>query len=208
MHINRKILLAAALGALALAAALVPAVGHAVQSVVAFVGPENIASLGFMGSVATTITKDVAYTGVVPVNPQPRDASVFEIPVPINFPAAAPVLNDTQALIKLPPGVQVVDWFLSTDQVDSNGAPTMSLEFGELAPNLADMALAYASGITIGRTGGLQRAVAASAAADPRVISGGSANLAKERVIGIKWDAVAATYAASKTALLVLRCVG
>jgi hypothetical protein len=201
-----KFLSIAALAVLALAVAFIPDVASAAQAVVAFVGPENLASLTFMGSVATTITKDVGYTGQNPVNAQPRSSNVQLIPIPINFPLAAPVANDTQALIKLPVGCQVIDYDIHMDDVDSNGTPTASLELGELAADLADISVSYKTGITIEQTGGLVRHAAATAATNLRAITDATKNT--ERVIGLKWSTAAATYVASKTGLLVLKVIG
>lgn len=151
-------------------------------------------------SVATTITKDVAYTGQKPVNAQPRGAEVLIVPVPINFPAAAPVTNDTHALIRLLPNVEVVDWTLMLDDLDD--ASSADLTLGELDDELDDIAVTYKSSITLGQAGGLQRAAAATEAADMRAI--GAATLANERVIGLKWAAAAGTYVASQKGLLLL----
>lgn len=199
-----------ALIALALAAVIavnfIPDVAAAAQHAVAFVGPENLASLALVGSTATTIVKEDTYTGKQPMNAQPAGGAIKLVPIPINFPAAAPVANDTHALIELLPGVQVIDFDFFSDDLDSNGTPTTSLSVGELNATLADLSVIYQSAITIPRTGGLARFAAASAAADLRTL--GAATLATRRVIGIKWDTASATYVASKTGLLVLKVVG
>lgn len=203
---NTRVFAVLAIAGLALASALIPGVAEAVQFVAHKMGPEGAMAMSFMGSVAATITRDVAYTGQIPVNAQPRDSGVYEVAIPINFPAAAPVANDTHALVKLIPGVEVIDYTLHLDDVDSNGTPTAALELGELNATLADIGVSYKSGITIGQTGGLVRHAAATAATDLRAIVAATKN--NERVLGLKWGTAAATYVASKKGLLVLKLLG
>lgn len=183
----------------ALAAAMFPDVAAAA---VAYLGPETAMALAFVGSTATTITKGKTYTGQLPVNTQPRDSGLYPIVIPIEFPAAAPVANDTHILAKLLPGVEVVDYLLDLEDVDSNGAPTASLSLGEANTALADITTVWKSGITIGQTGGALRYAAATAATGLRAVQ--AATLANERIIGLKWDTASATYVASKKGLLTL----
>lgn len=199
----------AALAVAALAVALVPGLLEGVQAasaqLIAYIGPENLAVLSLAGTTATTITKDVAYTGFGPMNTQPISGRVGIVPIPINFPLLAPVANDTHALCKLMPGVLVIDYDIFLDDVDS-GTPAAAMSFGELNSTLADLAVVYQSGITIGQTGGLARFAAATQAADLRTL--GATNRATERVLGLKWTTASATYTASKTGLLVLKVIG
>lgn len=157
-------------------------------------------------SVATTIVQGDSYTGRKPVRTQPIAGEVGLIGIPIKFPTAAPVANDVHLLLKLLPGVQVIDYDLIVDDVDSDGSAAAAWTLGECPATLDDVTVVYKSGITIGQTGGLVRHAAASAAADLRTI--GAATLANERVIALKWTTAAATYVADKTGILVLKVIG
>lgn len=190
----------------ALAVAVSPAAAAAVQAVVAFVGPENLAALALVGSTATTVVQGDTYTGRKPVRSQPIAGETAVISLPIKFPTAAPVANDIHLLCKLIPGLQVVDWTLTLDDLDSDGSPAASLSLGEANATLADITVVYKSGITLGQTGGLLRNVAATAATNVSNI--GLATKDTERVIGLKWDTAAATYVADKTGLLTLYVTG
>jgi hypothetical protein len=185
--------------------AVVPGFAEAAQLVINHMGPEAAMGLAFAGSVATTITKDVGYIGQVPVNTQPRDSGVYEVAIPVNFPAAAPVANDTQALCKLLPGVEVIDFEFQCEDVDTNGTPTAAISVGELNADLADMGVTYQA-LTIQQTGGLVRHSASSNATRVQVL--GNATKGNERIVGLKWTTAAATYAASKKGLLVLKLLG
>lgn len=151
-------------------------------------------------SVATTIVKGDVYTGKAPMRVQPLMSAIIKLAIPIVFPVAAPVANDTHALCKIPQDAKVVDWTLISDDVDSNGAPTAAWSLGVLNADLADLsAVVYKTAIVIGQTGGLLRC----ADAVPYL-----ASAAAERIIGLKWTTAAATYAASKTGLLILELAG
>lgn len=192
-----RILSFAAIAALALVAAIAP---DAAQAAIAFVGPENLATMGLLGSTATTVVQGDTYTGKYPVNTQPREAGLYPITLPVTFPAAAPVANDLHLLCRLLPGVEIVDYTIDLEDHDSSTGSSISI--GEVNAGLTDLGVVWKSGITVGQAGGLLRYAAASDAT--RLSTVQATNLATERVIGLKWDTAATTYVASKKGLIVL----
>lgn len=63
---------------------------------------------------------------------------------------ASAALGDVYQLVQIPNGYSIMDMLLDTDQLDSNGAPTLVLEVGD-----AGNAARFYTGTQIGRTGGI-----------------------------------------------------
>lgn len=128
--------------------------------------------------------------------PQPYDATVIQVAVPVTLPAALAV-NDLLSLIELPPGVDLVDYDIFAPQVDSNGTPTNTYSIGSENAAGTDLAVVYETGLTAGRTaaGSVSRCtVAAQLAADRN----------SARKVSLKVTGAPATYAgAGKTLLAV-----
>lgn len=59
-------------------------------------------------------------------------------------------LGDVYQLVQIPNGYTIVDMILDTDQLDSNGAPTIVLEVGD-----SGVAGRFYTGATIAKTGGI-----------------------------------------------------
>lgn len=126
--------------------------------------------------------------------PQPYDATLIQVPVPVVLPAALAV-NDLISLIELPPGVDLVDYDIFAPQLDSNAAPTNTYSIGSENAAGTDLAVVYETGLTAGRTavGSVSRcAVAAQMAADRNTA----------RKVSLKVTAAFATYAGSGKTLL------
>ncbi len=73
--------------------------------------------------------------------------------------------NNVIEMVELPPGMVPVDVLLDTTDLDTNGAPTISLDVGVMAGDVGSTVFAsrttgaqFIAGSTIGRTGGLARA--------------------------------------------------
>lgn len=182
---------------LAIATALVPDVALAVQGAINHIGPDVLMGVGMAGTVAATVTKSDTYTGKYPLRIIPTSSEVADIAVPITFPSAAPIANDTHALCTIPAGKQVVDWTLIL--ADHDDGATSSLELGTLNAGLTDIDTSWKTGITIGQAGGLLRNADGAAWAQATT---------SDRVVGLKWSTAAAVYLASKTGLLILHVVG
>src|SRR6185295_13891763 len=60
----------------------------------------------------------------------------------------APVINDVYQMIKVPAGARIIGWTLGSDDIDSNGAPAVTLSLGDGASTAR-----YVSASTIGQTG-------------------------------------------------------
>ena len=163
----------------------------------------NDAVFGHMartGLVSLLTTKSNAYTGQLPTRVQPIDQSVQVVPVPFDMPAAAPAINDVLALCKVPAGVEIVDYDLIVDDMDSGGAPAIAFTLGSLNAGLTAISTAYASAQTTMQTGGFLRA-----ANNAHWLESSAA----ERSIGLLFTAAAATYAgAGKKGLLLLHVRG
>lgn len=127
--------------------------------------------------------------------PQPNEAFVSIIPVLLILGAAAPVLNDTIELLTLPAGVEIVDWDITAPQLDSNGTPTLAANLGSLNAGKTDLGVVYGGGV-VGN--GANGAVVRNADARCLIADG-----TVDRVIALKWTAVAATWAGSGKRLLI-----
>lgn len=64
--------------------------------------------------------------------------------------AGSAAVGDVYQLVQVPNGYTIVDMILDTDQLDSNGTPTLTLEVGD-----AGAAGRFYTGATIARTGGI-----------------------------------------------------
>jgi hypothetical protein len=178
---------------------LMAAVGAMLASVAHAAHDALFKYMGATGMVSFLLTKAPAFTGVLPIRVQPVDQSVQYVPVPFDFPAANPTVADIHALVKVPAGVEIVDWYIQTEDADTNGAPTLAFTLGSLNAGLTDITTAYKTAISVGTNAGMQRADSAAAFVE---------SSAAERTIGLKYTAVAATYAAGKKGVLVLAVRG
>jgi hypothetical protein len=64
--------------------------------------------------------------------------------------AGSAAVGDIYQIVQVPNGFTIVDMILDTDQLDSNGSPTITLEVGD-----SGSAGRFYSGATIARTGGI-----------------------------------------------------
>lgn len=110
---------------------------------------------------------------------------------------ANPVANDTITVGILLAGHLPTDFILDSDDVDTNGVPTIAMSVGILNAGETDLSTAAADGgavwlsaSAVGTTGGLARP---TTAAVKRVTVSTS-----DRKIGVKFTAVAATFASGK----------
>lgn len=157
---------------------------------------------GFMagaGFLLFATTRAAAHTGVLPIRVAPTCQEVQDVPIPFEFPAANVAVNDILALVKVPAGVEIVDWSVLCEDADSNGVPTIAFTLGSLNAGLTDIATTYKAGITVAQSGGVQRNDSAACFTE---------SSAAERSVGIKWTAAAATYVAGKKGLLILSTRG
>jgi hypothetical protein len=131
----------------------------------------------------------LVFTGKKAV-PQPFDATISIVPVDVDFPTTAPASGDLFRLIKIPPGVQLVDYDLVFPQIDSNGSPALVVSIGEVNAGATDLGTVYEAGLTPGRTasGNVVRCGNAAAA---------QAAKTAERALALKVTTIAATWAGS-----------
>lgn len=210
----RTILIALAVGAMSFAAAAATTVVQAVKE-----APERLSELGaatlrtvgvafnraieqYMatsGLALYAVYKSDTYTGVKPRRNTPMSTEPLQIPIPITLPAVNVLVNDIIILAEVPEGVDVVDYTLVGDDADTNAAPAIAASLGTMNAGLTDLATVWKAGITVFQNAGIQRLDNSA----PFVES----NVAK-RVIGLKWTAAAATYAAGKKGLLILHVAG
>jgi hypothetical protein len=106
---------------------------------------------------------------------------------------AAPSTSDTLNFFDLPAGARVVLAVLESDDMDTNGTPTLALNIGD-----AGSASRYFSASTVGQAGTLSSAIATAGA--------GFSNTAKTRVTGTA-STNAATGAAGNVYLTMLYIV-
>ncbi len=78
-----------------------------------------------------------------------------------DYNGVTPVANDIIDMGTLPSDVQLLDYQIDSDDLDSNGSPAIAYSFGLLNAAKTDLAVVFASGITISQAGGLARATSA-----------------------------------------------
>lgn len=187
--------------ALAFAAAAVTAVKNAAVQLGA---KASDAALGYMfnsGMALGLNTRANTFTGQMPVRAMPVDGTVQYIPFPFDFPAAAPAVNDLHLIARIPPNVHVLGFELYPDDIDTNGVPTLAASLGELNAGQTDLGVVYKAGITAMQTG-------ASDAANLTGVQALAVSNTDEKIIGLKFTTAAATYAAGKRGILVLKLKG
>lgn len=116
--------------------------------------------------------------------------------------SSAPSANDILELAPLPANTKIIDLILDSDDLDSNGAPTITFDVGIMSGNWGDEDNArtcddvFFDGATVGQAGGVVRPTAKTAfrqAAGPT-----------DRSIGVKIATAAATFQAGEVGLTVL----
>ncbi|MCA1490083.1 hypothetical protein I6F11_04015 [Ensifer sp. NBAIM29] len=116
--------------------------------------------------------------------------------------AAAPSAGDILELAMIPAGTRVVDMILDSDDLDTNGTPTMTMDVGIMSGDFGSddgartCGAEFFSASTLGQAGGVERPSLKTAF---RTIKSG-----KDRSIGVKFPAAAATFAAGKIGLTVI----
>lgn len=150
--------------------------------------------------------RTLAQQGVRPMV-LPEDGSVECVSVDVNWPDAGAgiAISDVVQLADIPVGIEVVDWKFISDDIDSNGTPTVAFTLGVLNAGKTAIgaggtdAWTAAGGITAGQTAGSNVPSGATAA---NAFLGGRAAL---RTIGLVATAATATAAlAAKRATLLM----
>lgn len=124
-----------------------------------------------------------AITGVRPV-PQPDDADVCVVPVDVEFPSVAYLVNDIHEIVDLPVGVKCLDFDFIFPDIDT-GTPAFAFSFGELNDTSTDIATVYVAGVTAGQSTTVVRNTTSVAAQRPATAV---------RRLGMKITTAAATY--------------
>lgn len=108
--------------------------------------------------------------------PSPDQAGdVFSYRASITFTTAQLVLNQIIEMLAIPAGCTLVDAILDTDQLDSGGAPTLTLDvglmsgtFGDPDPNgVRTIDASILSAVTTGQAGGVVRPTLKTAFREP-----------------------------------------
>ena len=116
--------------------------------------------------------------------------------------AAAPAAGDILELALIPNGTRVVDVILDSDDLDTNGAPTLTMDVGLMSGDFGEENGARTCGAeffaasTLGQAGGVARPTLKTAFRTTK------SN--KDRAIGVKFPAAAATFAAGVIGLTVI----
>ena len=147
--------------------------------------------------------KTLTQQGVRPLA-LPDNAQVAQVTADINWADAGAgiAISDVIQIADIPAGFELIDWTFITDDIDTNGAPTVAFTLGSLNAGKTAIATAYtaAGGITAGQTGGQNVPSGATAAA---CFSEGRA---AARSIGLVATAATATAALTgKRATLVMK---
>ncbi|YP_010115325.1 virion structural protein [Sinorhizobium phage PBC5] len=116
--------------------------------------------------------------------------------------AAAPAAGDILDLAMIPAGTRVIDMILDADDLDTNGAPTLTMDVGVMSGDFGSedgartCGAEFFSASTLGQAGGVARPTLKTAF---RTTKAG-----KDRSIGIKFPVAAATFAAGVIGLTVI----
>jgi hypothetical protein len=134
----------------------------------------------------------------------PDNAQVASVTADINWTDAGAgiAISDVVQIADIPAGFELIDWTFITEDIDSNGTPTVAFTLGSLNAGKTAISTAYtaAGGITAGQAGGQNAPSGATAAAC--FTEGRSA----ARSIGLVATAATATAAlAGKRACVVLK---
>jgi hypothetical protein len=148
-----------------------------------------------------TLTQSKYAKGIIPIA-YPSIAGAVSAMRFSHSVAAAPAVGDIIELGVIPAGTRVVDILIDSDDLDTDGAPTISWDVGVMSGAFGDDDQARTCGnqffvaSTVSRAGGVERASKATAF---RTASSGN-----DRSIGIKCAAVAAAFAAGQVGLTVM----
>jgi hypothetical protein len=120
---------------------------------------------------------------------------------PVTIPATGVLANDIFEVACIPPGTRVTEIIQDSDDLDTNGTPTIAYDIGIMSGVWRDTSQSrtvgaeFYSGSTLARTGGVDRPTLTSAYR--------SAAATTARSIGIKINALAATPVAGTIGLTV-----
>jgi hypothetical protein len=140
------------------------------------------------------VTKNDFANGVKQM-PVAQGAEVVAVPLKVDV-AAAPVVNDIVIIGYLPEDHVPVDYIVTSDDLDSNGTPTLEFTLGVLNEDQDDIdttarggGAAWGTTINVAETGGFARATTKPCSVTPPSSS-------DRKAIGIKWSTAAATFVA------------
>jgi hypothetical protein len=140
------------------------------------------------------VTKNDFANGVKPM-PVAQGSEIVSVPLVVDV-AAAPVVNDIVIIGFLPEDHVPVDYIVTSDDMDTNGTPTLEFTLGVLNEDQDDIdttarggGAAWGTAINVAETGGFARATTKPCANTPPSSS-------DRKAIGIKWSTAAATFAA------------
>ena len=140
--------------------------------------------------------------GVIPAVTADRAGDVVSQEVTITL-SANPTANDTYAFLTLPANHVPVDCILTSDDLDTNGTPPITMSVGVLNAALTAIdttsssgGAAWISASTIGQSAGLARP---TTVAISRVTP-----TSADRIIGVAFPAISATFASGKISLTLI----
>ncbi len=134
-------------------------------------------------------------TGRKPV-PTSAGLELLAVRFPIDLVAADLDANDVGSVAILPAGHQLAGIIYDSDDLDTNGTPTIAASIGPINAGETDLSAVWASGITASQSGTSAQPVLTPAAL--------RYSAATDTKIGIKFTAAAATKAAGQVALTLL----
>lgn len=135
-------------------------------------------------------------TGSKPV-PTPAGGEVVACRFPIALVAADLDANDCGAVAILPAGCVPVGLVVDSDDLDTNGTPTIAASVGPINAGESDLSSSWATGITAAQTGA--SAIVTLSTAAMRLAASQS-----DTKIGVKFTAASATKAAGTMGLTLL----
>lgn len=142
---------------------------------------------------ATLLNDYAKGTKIMPIADDASNLTECVLPIALT---ANPSVGDIAVLGYIPEDHQVVDWFVTSDDLDSNGTPTIAFSVGVLLADRTDIdttarggGAAWATGVNAAQGATLVRNASRACVETPPV-----ANSKKE--VGIKFTAASATFVA------------
>jgi hypothetical protein len=130
--------------------------------------------------------------------PAPAAAGQEVVQVRDEITVASFATTDIFEMVKIPPGMKVLDWTVDADDLDSNGTPTAAFKVGVLNAGKTDLDTGNAiwkTGLTTAQAGGVAR-MDTLTALRAGVVTG-------EKVVGIIPTTASATFQAGKIGITV-----
>lgn len=158
----------------------------------------HLALVGYMARAGLIAFANYQSDNVKGLVPSPIAMGQEAVPLRGEITPSSFTTADVLEMLEIPPGMQVVDWTVDTDDLDSNGAPAAVFKLGVLNAGKTDLDTGNAiwkTGLTTAQASGVARMDTVTA-----IRAGASTS---RRIVGIVPTTNAATFQSGKIAVTV-----